>query len=98
MSDHQKSQKQLSPNNTVEKLPVLQLLAFTLAGFLAIMTETLPAGLLPQISQGLAITEAQAGQFITLYALGSVIAAIPVITLTRDWNRRPLFYMQLQVY
>ncbi len=91
MSDHQKSQKQPSPKNTVEKLPVLQLLAFTLAGFLAIMTETLPAGLLPQISQGLAITEAQAGQFITLYALGSVIAAIPVITLTRDWNRRPLF-------
>lgn len=82
MSDHQKSQKQPSPKNTVEKLPVLQLLAFTLAGFLAIMTETLPAGLLPQISQGLAITEAQAGQFITLYALGSVIAAIPVITLT----------------
>ena len=68
MSDHQKSQKQPSPKNTVEKLPVLQLLAFTLAGFLAIMTETLPAGLLPQISQGLAITEAQAGQFITLYA------------------------------
>ncbi len=93
MSDHQKSQKQPSPKNTVEKLPVLQLLAFTLAGFLAIMTETLPAGLHPQISQGLAITEAQAGQFITLYALGSVIAAIPVITLTRDWNRRPLFFI-----
>jgi predicted MFS family arabinose efflux permease len=91
MPETQNDQKQEASNNTVEKLPVLQLLAFTLAGFLAIMTETLPAGLLPQISQGLMITEAQAGQFITLYALGSVIAAIPVITLTRDWNRRPLF-------
>lgn len=91
MPETQNDQKHEASINTVERLPVLQLLAFTLAGFLAIMTETLPAGLLPQISQGLAITEAQAGQFITLYALGSVIAAIPVITLTRDWNRRPLF-------
>lgn len=91
MSDHQKYQKQSTSHNTVKKLPVFQLLAFTLAGFLAIMTETLPAGLLPQISQGLNITEAQAGQFITLYALGSVMAAIPIITMTRDWNRRPLF-------
>ncbi|HSI95376.1 MAG TPA: hypothetical protein VK938_04730 [Methylophilaceae bacterium] len=32
------------------------------------MTETMPAGLLPQIGQGLAL----AGQLVTLYALGSV--------------------------
>ncbi len=43
------------------QLPIWKLLAFTVAGFLTIMTETMPAGLLPQISQGLHISEAYAG-------------------------------------
>lgn len=72
------------------QLPIWKLLAFTVAGFLTIMTETMPAGLLPQISQGLYISEAYAGQLIAVYALGSVLAAIPLISLTRSWNRRPL--------
>ena len=72
------------------QLPIWKLLAFTVAGFLTIMTETMPAGLLPQISQGLNISEAYAGQLITVYALGSVLAAIPIISFTRSWNRRPL--------
>ncbi|OLF55843.1 MFS transporter [Pseudomonas chlororaphis] len=76
-------------------LPVWKLLAFTMAGFIAIMTETMPAGLLPQISQGLNVSEALAGQLVTLYALGSVLAAIPVIALTRSWHRRPLFLLAI---
>ncbi|MFT3691219.1 MFS transporter [Paenirhodobacter sp.] len=72
-----------------------RLLAFTLAGFLAIMTETMPAGLLPQIGAGLGVAEAAAGQTVTLYALGSVTAAIPVIAATRSWNRRPLFLLAI---
>lgn len=78
-----------------DRLPVGQLLAFTVAGFLAIMTENMPAGLLPQIGRGLGISEAMAGQTVTLYALGSVVAAIPVIAATRSWNRRPLFLLAI---
>ncbi|MFG3346481.1 MFS transporter [Streptomyces sp. NPDC048018] len=73
-----------------ERLPILKLLAFTAAGFLAIMTETMPAGLLPQIGQGLDVSEGLAGQLVTLYAIGSVVAAIPVIAATRSVRRRPL--------
>jgi predicted MFS family arabinose efflux permease len=40
------------------------------AGFIAIITETLPAGLPPQISADLRDSKAFAGQFITAYALG----------------------------
>lgn len=76
-------------------LPVGKLLAFTMAGFLAIMTETMPAGLLPQIGLGLGVSEALAGQLVTLYALGSMLAAIPVIAATRGWNRRPLLLMAI---
>ncbi|CFQ42946.1 putative drug efflux protein [Yersinia frederiksenii] len=68
--------------------PLAALLALAMTGFIAIMTETLPAGLLPQISQGLAVSPALAGQLVTLYALGSLLAAIPLIALTRSWGRR----------
>ena len=81
--------------NSRESLPVGKLLTFTVAGFLAIMTENMPAGLLPQISVSLGVSEAMAGQTVTLYALGSVVAAIPVIAVTRSWNRRPLFLLAI---
>lgn len=83
--------KELAP--TTSGLPIWNLLAFTLAGFLAIMTETMPAGLLPQISESLGVSKALAGQLVTFYALGSVLAAIPVIAATRSWNRRRLFLL-----
>ncbi|CBJ81518.1 Major facilitator family transporter [Xenorhabdus bovienii str. Jollieti] len=73
------------------RLPIWKLLAFTMAGFLTILTETIPAGLLPQISEGLNVSEIQAGQLVTFYALGSVLAAIPVVAVTRNLNRRFLF-------
>ncbi|MCD9025055.1 MFS transporter [Cohnella silvisoli] len=66
-----------------------------MTGFICILTETLPAGLLPQIGQGLGISEALAGQLVTLYALGSLLAAIPLTTATRRWRRRPLLLLCL---
>lgn len=77
-------------NSTAQKspLPLSALLAMALTGFIAIMTETLPAGLLPQIATGLNISQALAGQLITLYAAGSLMAVIPLAALTRGWNRR----------
>jgi len=76
-------------------LPVASLLALALAGFITILTETLPAGLLPQISAGMNISGAMAGQFVTLYAVGSLVAAIPLITATQGVRRRPLLLLAL---
>ncbi|MFB7657019.1 MULTISPECIES: MFS transporter [unclassified Streptomyces] len=72
------------------RLPLGALLALALAGFLTMLTETVPAGLLPHISDGLTVSEAQAGQLLTVYAAGSVVAAIPLTTLTRGLPRRPV--------
>ena len=69
-------------------LPIGGLLALAMTGFVAIVTETLPAGLLPQISHSLGVPESWAGQLVTLYALGSVSAAIPLTAATRSWPRR----------
>ncbi|MBS1095817.1 MFS transporter [Gluconobacter wancherniae] len=73
-----------------ERLPLASLLALAAAGFLTILTETLPAGLLPQISDGLHVSQGLAGQLVTVYAVGSLVAAIPLTSATQRMRRRPL--------
>ncbi len=70
------------------RLPVGGLLALAMTGFAAIMTETVPAGLLPQISNGLGVSDSSAGQLVTAYAAGSLLAAIPLVAATLGWQRR----------
>ncbi|MCP1185884.1 MFS transporter [Paenibacillus sp. 1781tsa1] len=78
------------PSISSRRLPWAGLLALAMAGFICILTESLPAGLLPQIAKDLGVTEALTGQLVTLYAIGSLIAAIPLTAATRGWRRRPL--------
>lgn len=72
----------------LDRLPFAGLLALAMTGFICIVTETMPAGLLPQISQGLGISQSLAGQMVTAYAMGSLLAAIPLTIATRGWRRR----------
>mgnify|MGYP000863856817 FL=1 len=92
MTDSTLTQRQ---NTEHDRLPIAALLALALAGFITIVTEALPAGLLPQISAGMNISGALAGQFVTLYAVGSLVAAIPLITATQGVRRRPLLLLAL---
>jgi predicted MFS family arabinose efflux permease len=77
------------------RLPWSALLVMALTGFILIATETMPAGLLPQIAAGMGVTEGTVGQYVSAYALGTVIAAIPAITLTRGLRRKPLLLIGL---
>ena len=84
-----------APVETRERLPVGGLLALASAGFITLMTETLPAGLLPQMSANLGVSPALIGQLVTFYALGSLLAAIPLTILTQGWRRRPLLLLAI---
>jgi predicted MFS family arabinose efflux permease len=59
------------------------------------MTEAMPAGLLPQIGAGLNVSEALTGQLVTAYAIGSIIAAIPLTAMTRGWRRRSVLLLAI---
>ena len=78
-----------------ERLPIGALLALAMTGFICIVTETLPAGLLPLISDGLAISPSMAGQMVTAYALGSLLAVIPMTIATRGWRRRNVLLLTI---
>ncbi|MFT8896028.1 MAG: MFS transporter [Acetobacter sp.] len=85
----------VSKNKTDERLPVAGLLALAMTGFICIMTETLPAGLLPEIGAGLHISPALAGQMVTAYAIGSLSAAIPLTLATQRWRRRKVLLLAI---
>ncbi|WP_225211777.1 MFS transporter [Stenotrophomonas lacuserhaii] len=77
------------------RLPLASLLALAMAAFITILTEALPAGLLPQMAQSLAVSEAWVGQTVTIYAIGSLMAAIPLTAATQGLRRRPLLLAAL---
>ncbi|MED5594842.1 MFS transporter [Janthinobacterium sp. P210006] len=78
-----------------DRLPVLALLALAMTAFLALLSETLPAGLLPQIARDLGISEVMTGQLVTVYAIGSILTAIPLTALTSTWRRRNVLLLAI---
>lgn len=66
------------------------LLPLTTTAFLMIVTETMPAGVLPAMAQDLDVAPSAIGLLVSVYALASAAAAIPVVALTRRLPRRPL--------
>jgi predicted MFS family arabinose efflux permease len=69
-------------------LPVSGLLALSTAAFTAVMTELLPAGLLPRMAPALGVCEERIGFLVTGYALASFLAAIPLTAVLRGLPRR----------
>jgi DHA1 family inner membrane transport protein len=71
---------------------------FPYAGFLvlasvivlAVTTEGLPTGLLPEMSASLGVPRPAVGMLVTVYALTVAVASIPLIRLTRSWPRHLL--------
>jgi len=76
-------------------IPILALLALAMTAFLALLSETLPAGLLPQIARDLNISEVMTGQLVTVYAIGSILTAIPLTALTSSWRRRNVLLLAI---
>jgi predicted MFS family arabinose efflux permease len=79
-------------------LPLAGLLALATAGFITIMLETLPAGILPAMGTDLRVSESAAGQTVTVFAIGSIAGAIPLISATMGWQRRKLLILAITGY
>ncbi|KAA9166769.1 MFS transporter [Amycolatopsis acidicola] len=72
----------------MRNLPAL--LALTTAAFITVLTEALPAGVLPAMSADLRVGESAMGQSVTIYATGTALTAIPLATATAGWGRKRL--------
>ncbi len=58
--------------------------------FVGILSELVPSGILPQMTDGLGIEESDVGFLVGVYALASAVAAIPLISATLAFNRKAL--------
>ncbi len=71
-------------------LPWPALLALSAAAFTDVLTDLLPAGLLPQMSASLHVPPARIGLLVTGFAVAASLAAIPVTAALRGLPRRGL--------
>lgn len=74
------------------------LVALSLGTFVAITTELVPVGLLPLISDDLAVSESLAGLLVTAYAFMVAGLAVPLTHATRRLPRKGLLLGALAVY
>ncbi len=58
--------------------------------FVGILSELLPSGVLPQMTEGLGVAESQVGFLVGVYALASAGFAIPLVSATLAVNRKKL--------
>ncbi len=58
--------------------------------FVGILSELVPSGILPQMTEGLGVEESDVGFLVGVYALASAVAAIPLVSATLAFNRKAL--------
>ncbi len=63
--------------------------------FVGILSELVPSGILPQMTEGLGVEESEVGFLVGVYALASAFAAIPLISATLAFNRKTLLMVLL---
>jgi predicted MFS family arabinose efflux permease len=72
------------------RLPLLALTSLAGSAAVTLLTELLPAGVLPQMSSALHVPPARIGFLASGYAAAAAVAAIPFTALARSLARRPL--------
>lgn len=66
--------------------------------FMAILSELVPAGILPLMSQDLGVSESKVGLLVGYYAIASALCSIPLITATLHINRKFLLMTLLVAF
>ncbi len=85
-------------NSSEHNQPVFSWFIFGLMAsvtFVGILSELVPSGILPQMTEGLEVEESEVGFLVGVYALASAVAAIPVVSATLAMNRKSLLMILL---
>src|SRR5690606_41448059 len=75
--------------------PWLLMILMSSVTFVGILSELMPSGVLPLIMADLNISEVQTGNLVGYYAIASAISAIPLISLTMQFNRKMVLFILL---
>lgn len=75
--------------------PWLIMILMSSVTFVGILSELMPSGVLPLMMADLNISEVQTGNLVGYYAIASAIFAIPLISITMQFNRKMLLLILL---
>ena len=81
-----------------EKFPWLILLLMSSVTFMGILSELVPSGILPQMSEGLNVPYSSIGLLVSIYAIASAVGTIPLITWTMPMNRKKLLTILMYIF
>lgn len=81
-----------------ENFPWLHLILLASVTFMAILSELVPSGILPEMSAGLNASYSRIGLLVSVYAIASAVGTIPLIRLTISTNRKKLLLILLIIF
>ncbi|HZZ48264.1 MAG TPA: MFS transporter [Pseudonocardia sp.] len=79
-------------------LPLSPLLALSMAAIITLVTEGLPAGVLPEMASDFSVSESAIGQAVTIYAIATGLSAIPLAGATAGWRRKRLLLAAVSIF
>ena len=77
------------------RLPWPSLLVLGAATFVMVTAEMVPTAVLPEMSEGLGVTEAQTGMLVSVWAAVVVVGSFPLVRLTQRFDRRAVIVWSL---
>lgn len=77
------------------RLPWPSLLVLGAATFVMVTAEMVPTAVLPEMSAGLGVSEAQTGLLVSVWAAVVVVGSLPLVRLTRRFDRRAVIVWSL---
>lgn len=80
---------------TASFFPWLIMILMSSVTFVGILSELMPSGVMPLMMADLNISEMQTGNLVGYYAIASAIFAIPLISMTMQFNRKHLLLLLL---
>lgn len=78
--------------------PWIGLLTLGGAIFVSVTSEFLPTGLLPEMAEGLDVSQSRIGLLVTVFAGTVVLSAAPLTSLTQRFRRKPLIVIVLVAF
>jgi predicted MFS family arabinose efflux permease len=88
----------MSSEGSDSRFPLLRLLVLSAAIFVAVSSEFLPTGLLPDMARDLHVSESQIGLLVTIYSGTVVVTAVPLAAVTSRLPRKWLMVVSLGVF
>lgn len=88
----------MSAPTTTSPFPWTGLVTLSGAIFVAVTSEFLPTGLLPEMAEGLGVSQSAIGLLVTVFAATVVVSVAPLANLTRRVPRKMLLVIVLLVF